>query len=187
MANGSWQYDDGNYTDLPSATADLVSGTRKYALPSDALTIQRIEAKDISGLWTILTPFTKENVRGQALDEFLKDDGPLMHYRLVNGVIELYPASNYASTDGLKVYFDRDSVDFDYDDTTATPGFASPYHEILPIKASIEWLKVKQPQSPTLPILMQDDLKLENSIREFYGRRFKDKKPRIGRARVSWV
>ena len=186
MANGNWQYDDGNYTDLPSVTTDIVSGQKSYALPSDALTVQRVEAKDTAGLWTVLTPFTKENVRGQAMDEFLKDDGPLMHYRLLNGVIELYPASNYASTDGLKVYFDRGAVEFEYDDTTATPGFASPYHEILPIKASIEWLKVKQPQSPTLPLLIQDDLKLEQSIKQFYAVRFKDYKPRIGRAKRNW-
>jgi len=186
MSNGNWQYDDGNYTDIPSATTDLVSGTASYALPSDALTVQRIEAKDSTGLWSVLTPITKELLNGIAVDEFAKTDGSLMYYRLVNGTIELFPASNYASTGGLKVYFDRDSVDFATSDTTKTPGFASPYHEILPIKASIEWLKVKQPNSPTLPLLLQDDLKLEDSIKKFYGKRFKDYKPRISRARQSF-
>jgi len=185
MATGNWQYDDGNQTDLPYATTDIVSGTASYALPDDALTVQRVEAKDSNGLWTVLTPIAKELV-GQALDEFMKTNGPLMYYRLFNGVIELYPASNYASTAGLKVYFDRDSFDFVVGDTTRTPGFASPYHEIIPIKASIEWLKVKQPQSPTLPILIQDDLKLEKSMKDFYGKRFKDLKPKITRAYQSF-
>jgi len=185
MANGSWQYDDGNYTDLPSATADLVSGTRKYALPSDALTVQRVEAKNEAGDWYVLKPLDKERI-ALGLDEFMETDGQPNYYRLVNGVIELMPGSNYASTGGLKVYFDRDSVDFAYNATTATPGFASPYHEIIPIKASIEWLKVKQPQSPTLQVLLQDDLRVETSLKEYYGKRFKDKVKRIGRAYSSY-
>jgi len=185
MSTGNWQYDDGNYTDLPSATTDIVLGTASYALPPNALTVQRVAAKDSNGLWANLTPIVKEMV-GEALDEFHKDNNSLAYYRLFNGVIELYPASNYDSVAGLKVYFDRDSVDFAYDDTTKTPGFASPYHEILPIKASIEWYKVKQPKSPTLLQLQQDDLKLEKSMKDFYGKRFKNYTPKISRAYQSY-
>lgn len=186
MSNGNWQYDDSSYTDLPSATTDIVSGTASYALPSDALTVQRVEAKDAGGIWQVLTPITKEMLQGQAVDEFMKDNGALLYYRLTDGTIELFPASNYASSGGLKVYFDRGSVDFAYDATTATPGFASPYHEILPIGASIEWLKIKQPNSSTLPQLQADYLKLEKNIKEYYGARFKDLKPKIGRNKETF-
>ncbi len=185
MSTGNWQYDDGNNTDLPQATTDIVSGQAKYSLPETALTIQRVEAKDSSGLWALLTPITT-NIIGQAIDEFMKTDGSLLYYRLLNNTIELFPAPNYNSTGGLKIYFDRDSVDFSSSDTTKTPGFASPYHEILPIYASIEWLKVKQPQSPTLGLLLQDAARLEKSIKEFYGRRFKSKLPRISRMTQSY-
>ena len=98
----------------------------------------------------------------------------------------LYPATNYASSGGLKVYYDRGAVEFVYNATTSTPGFASPYHEILPLGASIEWLKIKQPQSPTLAIFIQDYLKLEESIKEFYSSRFKAYKPRVSRAMDSF-
>lgn len=184
MSTGNWQYDDGGYTDLPQATANLVSGTAMYALPSDALTIHRIEVKNQNGDWELLNPITKEQLL--AVDEFLDTDSVPMYYRLVNNTIELFPAPNYASTGGLKAYFDRDSVDFATTDTTKTPGFASPYHEILPIKAAIEWYKVKQPQSPTLIQLQQDDLKLEKALKEFYGVRFKNLKPRITRVSQSF-
>ena len=53
-------------------------------------------------------------------------------------MITIYPSANYASTDGLKVYYDREAVEFATDDTTKTPGFASPYHEILPIMMAME-------------------------------------------------
>lgn len=187
LATGNWQYDDGNYTDLPSATTDLVLGQRRYSLPSEALTIHKVEVKDKDGNWYQLRPITKEKITWEGLDDFMDENGYPIYYRLVNGVIEIYAPTNYNQDDSLKVYFDRDSVDFSTSDTTETLGFVSPYHEIIPIKMAIEWLKVKQPQSPTLPILVQDDLKLENSIREFYGRRFRDYKPRIGRAKRRYV
>lgn len=186
MSTGNWQYDDGGNTNLPQATTDLISDTAKYSLPTEALSIQRLEVKDVAGLWTVIYPITKEQINGQGVDEFMKTDGPVSFYRLIGNTIELFPAPNYSSTAGLKIYFDRDSVDFATSDTTKTPGFASPYHEIIPIKATIEWLKIKQATHPSLPILIQDDLKLEKSIREYYGKRFKNYVSRIGRAPVSY-
>ena len=179
-STGNWSYDDGGYTDLPTATTDLVSGQSNYALPSDALTVKRIELKDKNDNWIRLNPITEENIPG-AIEEFHDVDGDPVYYSLKNGVITLYPATNYNQSNSLKVYYERASVEFSYDDTTATPGFASPYHDMLPIGASIEWYKVKQPQSPTLPILLQDYARLELTLKEFYGRRFKDYVPKISR------
>lgn len=185
MSTGNWQYDDGNYTDLPTSVTDLISGQSRYSLPIDALTLQRLECKDPNGNWYKLKPITKELINS-AVGEFLKTNGNPEYYTLLDNVIELFPATNYNSTEGLKAYFDRDSVDFLTTDTTKTPGFSSTYHEIIPIKASIEWLKVKQPQSPTLAILIQDDLKLEDNIKKFYAKKFKDYKPKIGRLKENF-
>jgi len=184
-SNGNWSYDDGNYTDLPQAASDLVSGTSKYALPPTALTVKGINCLDAAGNWYALSPITDKIINNE-VDEFMKEDSQPMYYRLINGTAEVYPASNYNATGGIKVLFDRDSVDFATSDTTKTPGFASPYHEILPIGIAIEWLKIKQPQSPTLPILIQDYLKMELAIKKFYSMRFKDLKPRISRAYQSY-
>jgi hypothetical protein len=181
MATGNWKYDDGGHTDQPYATANLVEDRIAYALPTDLLSVERIEVKDDNGQWFRLNPLTEERIPG-AIDEFNDVSSLPVYYTLVNNTIKLYPASDFSQDASLKIYFSRDSVDFLTTDTTKTPGFASPYHEILPIKAAIEWYKVKQPQSPTLPILIQDDLKLEQSLKEYYGKRFKDYKPRISRA-----
>ncbi len=182
---GNWEYDGGNHIDLPSATTDLILDGKRYALPPDALTVQRLEVKGDNGDWSRLKPITKEIVNG-SLDEFMKDSGQPMYYRLVNNTIELFPAPNYSQDDSLKVYFDRADTDFLTSDTTKTPSFASLYHKIIPIKVAIDWFKVKQPQSPTLPILIQDDLKLEQELKEYYSKRFKDYKPRIGRSKHSY-
>jgi hypothetical protein len=185
LSTGNWQYDDSNNEDLPIATANLVEDQASYALPSEALSVQRIEIKDENNQWYRLDPIIRKNIPG-AVDEFQDVSGTPKYYHLLNGVIYVYPASDYSQDNSLKVYFERGSVDFATTDTTQTPGFASPYHEIIPIKASIEWLKIKQPASPTLPILIQDDLRIENSIRQYYGQRNKDYRPRIRRAYKSF-
>lgn len=185
MSNGNWQYDDGNYTDLPQATTELTVNVAKYALPPTALTVKGINCLDEAGNWYGLIPLTAETI-GNEVDEFMDTPSQPMYYRLVNGTAQIYPTPNYTKTAGIKVLFDRDSVDFVTTDTTKTPGFASPYHEILPIGVSIEWLKIKQPQSPTLPQLQADYLKMEKAIKDFYGKRFKDFTPRISRAYQSY-
>lgn len=185
-ATGNWEYDDSNNSDLPEATTDLVSGTAKYALPSTALTAQRIEVKDSAGLWIQLRPFTKQII-ATGLDEFMDTAAIPEYYRLIGGTIELYPAPSYNSTNGLKVYFDRDSYDFSTSDTTRTPGFASPYHKLLPLKVSIEWLDIKQPTSQTLPGLRAKEQRLELDLVNYYSTRWKDYKPRIQRVPDRYV
>jgi hypothetical protein len=182
---GMWEFDDNNQSDFPFASTDLVVGQRRYALPEEALTIRRVEILNESNDWFEITPLDKKQIP-HGVDDFMEIDGDPMYYTLVGDVIELYPASKYAQDSSLRVYFDRALTEFAYNDTTKEPGFASPYHEILPIKTSIEWLKVKQPTSPTLQILLQDEARVEQNLKEFYTKRFKTKPPRITRTKVNY-
>lgn len=184
-STGNWQYDDGNYTNLPQSASDLVSGTGKYALPTEALTIIGVNCKDTNGEWYPLTPLTNKAIDNQ-VDGFLDDNGTPEYYKVVNGTVQVFPAPNYNSTGGFKVLFDRDSVDFTTSDTTKTPGFASPYHEWLPLKTTITWLEIKQPQSPSLAAYRLKDQKFEIDVKKFYSARFKDYKPHISRERISY-
>jgi len=180
-ATGNWKLDDTSKTDMPVATTALVSGQGKYVLPTDLLSIERVEIKDQNDNWIRVNPIIEKNIPG-AIPEFHDVDGDPMYYTLVGNVLELYPAPDYSQDASLKVYYKRTGVEFTYDDTTKEPGFVPLYHRILPIKASIEWYKVKQPTSPTLQVLMADEAKLEAQIVEHYGKRFKDYKPKITRA-----
>lgn len=182
---GNWQYDDSNYTDLPQAVTDLVSGNDKYLIPETALTIQRLEYKDSSGNWNVLTPITKEQITG-AVDEFFKDNGNPQYYRVLNGTVELFPAPNFSTSGGLKIYFDRANVDFSPSDTTKKPGFDSFLHDIIPVKTAIKWYDRKQSTHPNLSRLLVREQKLEALLTKHYSRRFRDKKPVIGRKRESF-
>ena len=184
-STGNWIYDDNGYTDLPQGITDLVSGTSAYAMPPEALTIKRIEAKDETGQWYELKPISLEQIN-EAVDEFYSENGQPEYYRLVNNTIEIFPASNYASSGGLKVYFDRGSVDFAYNATTATPGFASPFHYLIPLGTAIQWLKTKNPTNSSLPLYINDyNVGVLNLIK-YYQMRNKSKKPIIRRIKEIW-
>jgi len=184
-STGNWIYDDNNNTNLPQAVTDLVSGQGKYALPSEALTVKRIEIKDSVGSWSVLTPIILEKINN-AVQEYRKDNGIPTQYRLVNNTYELFPAPNYALTGALKVYFDRSSIDFAYTDTTKSPGFASAFHEILPLLTSIMWLKQKNPTNQSLGVLAQDYEVMKVALIKYYSDRFKNYKPTISRAKECY-
>ncbi len=182
---GGWVYDDSNETDLPQGATDLASGTSKYALPSEALTVHRVEVKDSAGDYIKLDVLTSEMIN-MGIDELEPNNGTPRYYRLLGNTVELFPAPNYASTGGLKVYFDRGAVAFASTDTTKTPGFASPYHNALAVGASLEWMKIKQPDHKTILHLKEDWARYERDVRQFYVERFKDYRPKIKRAKVNW-
>ncbi len=177
--NGGWKYDDSNYTDLPQAVQNLTATTAKYALPTTALTVARIEIMDSKGVYHKLEPMRLEQI-DVAVDAFLTNDGMPQYYRLLGSTIELFPAPAavaVTTTAGMKVYFDRASVSFASTDTTKTFGFASEYHDIPPRKAAIEWLKVNKPDSKTLDVLVQDDIARESDLQDYEAFKWKDKIP----------
>jgi hypothetical protein len=186
MSALGWDYDDSNQTDLPIANGDFTDGTGVYALPTTALTVSRIEIADSSGDYYRGRPLTEIEV-DTPFPEFWDADGIPLYYKLKGQTIEFYPAPDYTTTSntGFKVYFDRGSVDFATTDTTQTPGFASPYHEILPIKAAKKWLMTKG-LTNSWQQLVAEEQKLEAQLQQFYSKRFKDKVKFVGRAYQSF-
>lgn len=174
MSYGGWQYDDGNQVDLPAASDTITSGQTSYALPPTALTVRGVEVKDEGGIWTPLVAITEEMIRDrQAMGEFFKTSGSPLYYQLVGNTVRIYPASNYTQAASFKVFFDRASFAFASDDTTDTPGFASEYHGILPIGASIQWLMSRRPESASLAQLKADFAVYEKNLKAFYQERFR--------------
>lgn len=170
---GGWQYDDGNQTNLPAASDTISANQTSYALPSSALTVRGVEVKDEGGTWRQLTPITEELIRDvEAMGEFLKTPSQPMYYQLVGESVRIFPAANYTQASSFKVFFDRASVAFESTDTTDTPGFASEYHGILPIGASLEYLKIKKPGDATLAHLLRDFQEYERKIKQFYSMRW---------------
>jgi len=152
VADG-WKYDDSNASDLPKATVTLVHGTQDYAIPTTALKIDRIEVKNDTGTYTKMKPFDASEL-STSITEYQSGDGFPTHYDLRGNFISLYPAPASASVtlaSGMDVYLSRTPTLFTSASTTATPGFASPFHRVLSYSTAIDF--------------EQDKIKLQKFIR----------------------
>jgi hypothetical protein len=175
-ADGRWQWDDTNYTDYPIATTDLVSGQKNYKMASDFLDITRVEWLDSNGNWIKGTPLDQRDIK-VALEEFHSTNGTPLFYDKLSDSLALYPAPNYNSTDGLKVYYQRVVSYFSDTDTTKVPGFANQFHRILSLYATKDYALTKKPQ--ILPQINNEIALLEREIQDFYGQRSKDEAKKI--------
>lgn len=138
-----WQYDDSNKTDLPIATTTLVHNQKNYTIPSTAQRIQRVEIKDSNGDWLLISQIDVNEIR-ESINEFMETAGMPQYYDIIADSVFLYPtpSSAYvAGADDMQLYFDRTVTLFTSASTTASPGFAEPFHRILSLSASIDFEK----------------------------------------------
>jgi hypothetical protein len=182
-ADGRWQFDDTNHTKEPVATFDLVSGQAKYNFTLDEqsnqiLRLGYVSVKDSAGNWINLKPIDQTDIRSQAYDEFMETSGQPMYFDISDGVgVKLFPAPNYNSTGGGKVYFQREPSYFASTDTTKKAGFAGPYHIILAMGAAYDWGLGKN--KANVANLRQEIEQRREEVRAFYSRRNKFEQPKL--------
>ena len=175
-AKSGWKFDDGNNTDLPQGTTNLISGTSKYPLPSEALTIERIEVDDGDGNKVVVDLVSQEEV-DQAVPEFLNNGGTPRYARILNGTAETFPTPDYTVVSGLKVYFSRDMVDFVPTDTTKKPGFATPFHDMPAIYAAKEFAESRTLTEKIVTLQGKWDKGAEE-LQYYYSNRYDTEKPK---------
>jgi len=192
-SDGRWQFDGTNKTDFPIGTTDLVSGQQDYGFTTEMLVVTRVECKDSNGNWKALTPFDQNDlnradhgtaanqVEGisqsrQSLTAFMNTNGEPVYYDKIANSVFLYPAPNYNSTDGLKVYYQRKMNYFPADGTgtTETPGFATHLHDYIPYYIAKEYA-MKKGMNLFAPLTKKLE-ELAMKIVEHYGYRPKDEK-----------
>lgn len=148
-ADGKWQFDDTNYTDFPIGTYTLVNSQGVYSFNDEFLQILNVQVMDKDGKYQIITPIDQRDTQSviPIRREFETDGFPLYYDKLSDDTIELLPAPDngisVTLTNGLRIYFKRATKDFTVTSATTAdatePGFASPYHEILPWMASLSY------------------------------------------------
>lgn len=190
-ADGRWQWDDTNNTDLPIGVTNLASGQQDYSFAVDHLVVTRVEVKDSNGNWTALTPMDQNDLNTasfnslssnkpggvftdrQSLTAFLNTPGIPLYYDKLASSIFLYPAPNYNSTGALKVYFQRGPNYFATNDTTKQPGFATHLHRYLSVSAAYDFALAKG-LTNKLTSLKNEMIEWGSKITEFYTYRPKD-------------
>lgn len=190
QSEGTWQVDDTNQTDYPIITTNLVSGQQDYTFSTDQdgnqiLDIYRVEIKSSTGTTSSqLRPIDQSELTGVALTEFMKTSGTPTYYdKTANGVF-LYPAPNYNSSAGLKIYCNRTSTYFTITDTTKKAGIPWTFHEYLAIRPS--YFYCLQKGLPQAKNLYQEMMNFEDLIGDYYSKRAKDEPQRIQMADRYW-
>ncbi len=152
------RWDDLNHTDLPVGTFNIVSGQPDYSIATDDnslnilnLTGVRILGSSTATAYSELERMTMDDPRAQtAMSPNSLDTGVPSHFLEVGNTVFLYPNPNYSATSGVKIYFERDPSYFVSTDTTKKPGIPRPFHGLLPLYASYDWLIVNKPDNQVL-------------------------------------
>lgn len=182
--DGSWQYDDTNYTDLPIGTGTLVNSQDSYSFSDEYLDILWVKIKDINGDWYFLKPIDEmerdKNEFSFALETYFETDGAPRYYDKLGDTIRLYPAPDNGVTvtlsSGLKVGFQRTASLFTSAEVTTgtkVPGIASPYHTLIAYMAALPYaMNYKKDRVPIFEAKIRE---LTDDMLKFYSRREKDK------------
>jgi hypothetical protein len=178
--DGTWQFDDSNFSDLPIGVTTLVNSQNDYSFDSSMLEIERVEVKDKDGLWHLLSPVDKSQIN-EAMEEFYKTDGIPSCYDKQGASLFLYPAPDNGVSvtlaSGLRVYFQRTASVFTSAEVTTgtkSPGFASPYHMLICYKSAIPYcMSYKKDR---VALYEKKVIDLEKEMFKFYSRRERDVK-----------
>lgn len=179
-ADGTWQWDDTNNTDLPIGTQTLVSGQSAYSFNDKFLHLLEVQVKNKEGDYVILTPIDQREYSDETpLEEDFSTSGmPVYYDKVTDDTIKLYPAPdngvNVTLASGLKIKFKRTAHLFLATDTTEAPGFASPYHIILAYMASVPYCMTYK--KDRVALFEKKIGELKNELIGLYSQREKDKR-----------
>ena len=181
QASGRWEWDDTNNTDLPVANISLVANQQQYGVSAATfLTVSRVEAKDANGNGIQLQPFDLNKIRGTAENEFLSTAGTPKFYRINGSSLFLYPKPSYASTNAIRVFYQRDMGNnyFTATDTTKAPGFASIFHRIISYGVAHDYA-IANSMGGKAKTFREEIERMAQEMTEFYANRQEDEKPSL--------
>lgn len=184
IADGTWQFDDTNYTDLPRGKGLLVEGQENYSFASEYLSIEAIEILDKNNKYIRIDPIDHSELGGLSPQEYFGVDSsgnPLKgfpsHYDILGDTIFLFPAPTSDSitlADGIRVWFKRTVDLFTTLDTIQEPGLPSSYHSLLSYMASIPYC-IKYHKDRIVLYQRKIDL-MTKDLLDFYGQREKNRR-----------
>lgn len=188
-ADGTWQFDDTNYTNYPIGTFTLTNGVGRYSFNDQFLQLEEVQIMNSAGNYEIVPSIDqKETNDFNPLTEQYETAGkPIFYDKVADDTIELLPppsSSSVTLASGLRIRFKRTADLYtSAQQTTGTkePGFASPFHIIIAWMVARPYCLVHKPQRvPELNALIGDTTLeatgMKAQILQHYGRREKDKR-----------
>lgn len=152
------RWDDTNHTDFPISYTDIVSGQSDYGIKQDGngldiLSVTRVRFYDSATQtdYIDLKRMTIDDPKApNAMSPSSDETGIPTHFLEKGSSLFLYPQPNYAATNGIEIFFEREQSYFVSTDTTKEPGIPSPFQEIPFLYASLDWLLVNKPKNRVL-------------------------------------
>ena len=193
-ADGTWQFDDKNYTNVNYGLGTLVEGQELYSFASDYLQIEAIDILNTDGIYRRIKPLDHKELRGMSPQEYygVKTNGdpntgfPETFDQFGNSLILYYaPTSTSVTlTNGIKVWFKRTADLFTTADTSQEPGLPSTHHMMLAYMAAIPYCMKFHPNRVPLYEKKVDDMK--KTLIAHYGQREKAKREVITPKKTSF-
>lgn len=145
VARGVLEYDDTNYSDLPSATFNLTANTAAYKVTSDensneVITVHKVQVLDTNSKW-VDVPRKKV---GEGNQDGLLDNStdtaevPTFYYE-VGATIYFSPIPSTTKSSGAQIWFDRAPSYLATGGTSVEPGIPVIYHKLLAEKAALTY------------------------------------------------
>jgi len=144
---GNWQFDDNNHTADPIITTNLVDGQRDYHFTTDEqsnviLDILKVMVKNsASGVFQTLERVDMQRNAPDSMNDGQNLEGVPTKYALTGNGIFLDLIPSYNSTNGLKIYINREASYFASDDTTKVAGIDGLCHDFLYLKPAYEYAR----------------------------------------------
>lgn len=179
-ADGTWQFDDRNFTTTPVGTITLIEGQSQYAFADTFLDIEQVSIKDKGGIWKVLDPIDFKEFRDVAIEEYFAATGLPEAYDKTEDVVRLYPAPTASSVTlaaGMKVRFKRTSYQIssaEFSAGTIVPGIATPWHITLAKMVALPYCKSYK--KDRVADLEKDILLETKDCLAWYSRRAKDER-----------
>ncbi len=190
QATGKWHLDDSNNSDYPIIMTNINSSQRDYAFTTDQsgnliLEIYRVMVADSAGTYHEIYPVdqfqtTQKTGNLENTDPMyngLNASGMPTRYSKTGNSIFLDVIPNYNSTNGLKVFIDREASYFTTGDTTKKAGFAGIFHQYLALWASEFYAGIKTLDN--LKKLNSDKMTMKRDMADYYAKRDKDTPKRL--------
>lgn len=167
----SLQFDDSNYGDQPVGTFAFSAGQNSYSIQNDQLgnailgITKIIMPNGSGGGSSILAQFGTDDSTGTAFLNQYTTSGTPTGFTQVGSNVYLYPTPSYSGT--ATIYFRRNVKYFLTTDTTVSPGFAAPFHRLIPLWIAY-WWNVREGKSRSASQLMNEINLLEDEFVEYY-------------------
>lgn len=177
-SSGKWQYDDSNHTDFPIITTNLVSGQRDYTFTTDEggniiLEIYRVFIKTPGGTFIEIDSVDQQSESDTSgfWDGLSAGGTPIKYDKTANGIF-LDPVPNYNSTNGLKVYINREASYFTSSDTTKKAGIPGIFHKYLAIRPAEDY--ARRNSLDNYQAIRAERVLMEQEIQEYFALRNRD-------------